>query len=514
MMTISFSPRHTRLLEQGPLRSGTVPQELEPRMVPRLTRQPRRLSGRTPLPRTITALVGSVLLLLISARIQAQETTSQSVDTQEKSESADKQEKEKKEERSTGLPKRIKWTFNFDAGWGTFGFGNSLYTDVRPDPSENLGGNWFEGYIKPALSASYAIGDSELYGKISAVGERTYSAPPTLVGESASSFKQEDLYIGWRSGTSLGSSENLLDFTVGRAPYKIGHGFLIWDGAGEGGSRGGFWTNARKAWRYTAVGRLHPGKHKLEGFFLERDDVPENQTGSRLTGVNYEYAPNKTSTFGATYAKVYAHRSVKPDRDGMNVFNARAYTAPIPNWSDLSFEFEYAHEENGRLLNSNAWTALGAYQFSRLPWKPKFSYRYALFDGDDPKTASSEAWDPLYVGFYDWGTWWQGEIAGEYFLSNSNNISHQARIHMSPTDSVGWGVIAYWFRLPRPSSFGSGATSSNAAFEFDSYVDWKINKNFTLSVVGAFANPEQAVQQAFNRTKNFSYGMAYIAYSF
>ena len=24
------------------------------------------------------------------------------------------------------------------------------------------------------------------------------------------------------------------------------------------------------------------------------------------------------------------------------------------------------------------------------------------------------------MGFSDWGTWWQGEIAGEYFLSNSN----------------------------------------------------------------------------------------------
>jgi len=118
------------------------------------------------------------------------------------------------------------------------------------------------------------------------------------------------------------------------------------------------------------------------------------------------------------------------------------------------------------------------------------------------------------VGFYDWGTWWQGEIAGEYFLSNSNNISHQARIHMSPTNKLGWGVMGYWFRLPHPSTFGSGATSSNVASEFDTYADWKINKNFTLSLVGAFANPEKAVQQAYNRTKTFSYGMVYIAYSF
>jgi len=118
------------------------------------------------------------------------------------------------------------------------------------------------------------------------------------------------------------------------------------------------------------------------------------------------------------------------------------------------------------------------------------------------------------VGFYDWGTWWQGEIAGEYFLANSNNISHQARIPMSPTEKLGWSLMGYWFRLPRPSSFGSGATSSNVAFEFDTYAEWKINKNFTLSLVGAFANPGTAVEQATGRTASFRYGMVYLGYSF
>ena len=85
---------------------------------------------------------------------------------------------------------------------------------------------------------------------------------------------------------------------------------------------------------------------------------------------------------------------------------------------------------------------------------------------------------------------------------------------MSPTDSLGWGVMGYWFFVPQPATFGDGATSSNVAFEFDSYLDWKINKNFTLSVVGAFADPHKAAQEAFQRTDNFGYGMVYIAYSF
>src|SRR5689334_16174386 len=91
-------------------------------------------------------LLGAMLLLIVPMSVRAQAPQSQP------SSDADKKEAPKQEERSTGLPKSENWTFNFDAAWGTFGFGNSLYTDVRPDPSENLGNNWFEGFIKPALS--------------------------------------------------------------------------------------------------------------------------------------------------------------------------------------------------------------------------------------------------------------------------------------------------------------------------------------------------------------------------
>lgn len=417
-----------------------------------------------------------------------------------------------KEERSTGLPKKDAWTFNLDAGIGAFGFANSLYRSVRPDPPGNLGDNWFEGYVKPAISADFALGKSALYGKLSVVGERTHGSAPRLVGEDASSFKPEDLYVGWRSGKD--ASQSLVDLTVGRAPYTIGRGLLVWDGGGEGGSRGGFWTNARKAWQFAAVGRVKPKNHTLEAFYLDRDEVPESETGSRLWGASYELAVGESSTFGATYVKAYANRDLLPERDGMNVYNLRAYTAPLPSLPDLSFELEYAREDNGEALTSNGWTAQAAYEMSRVAWKPKLSYRYAFFEGDDPATPANEAFDPLFPGFYDWGTWWQGEIAGEYFLSNSNLVSHQVRLHLAPGEALGTGLVAYVFRLDQPGSLGPRVTSRDIAFELDVYADWKVNGNFTASFVAAYANPGEAVQQAFARTKDFAYGMVYLAYAY
>ena len=178
------------------------------------------------------------------------------------------------------------------------------------------------------------------------------------------------------------------------------------------------------------------------------------------------------------------------------------------------FEFEYAAERNGEALDSDAWTLQSAYELSDVTWKPKLSYRYAFFEGDDPATATNEAFDPLFLGFYDWGTWWQGEIAGEYFLSNSNLKSHQIRAHLTPNDAIGGGLMFFKFNLDRPEAVGPEVTATDVASEVDAYVDWNLNDNFTISTVLAYADPGKAVQQATGRTKNFAYGMVYLAYSF
>jgi hypothetical protein len=414
------------------------------------------------------------------------------------------------EERSTGLPGKVDWEFNFDAGLGTFGFSNSLYTNSRPDPSGDLSDNWAESYAKPAVSGTYGLGEGALYGKISAVGERTFAAPPTLVGDEASSFQVEDLYIGWRSGTALDIGENALDFTVGRTQYRIGTGFLLWDGGGEGGSRGGFWSGARKAWEFAGVARFKPKRHTFEGFYLDRDEVPESETGTRVFGANYEFTVNETNTLGASY--LHFESDSLPNRDGMSVYDLRANLAPFKRLPNLSFAAEFAREENGDLLGSTGWYAQAAYQLSNVSWTPKFSYRYASFEGDDPGTTTNEGFDALLPGFSDWGAWWQGEIAGEYFLSNSNLISHQLRVHLTPSESLGAGLIGFAFLADQPASFGS--TSDNIATELDAYADWQLNSNFLISFVAAFATPQDAVEEALGRTEDFTYGMIYVTYSY
>ena len=147
-------------------------------------------------------------------------------------------------------------------------------------------------------------------------------------------------------------------------------------------------------------------------------------------------------------------------------------------------------------------------------WQPKVSYRYAFFEGDDPGTAANEAFDGLFTGFYDWGAWWQGEIGGEYFLSNSNLISHQLRVHVTPTEDISTGLILFDFLLDEAASFGPTVTSDDVALELDWYMDWTLNDNLLLSFILAIAEPGDAVEQSSGRTDTFYYSMIFVAYNY
>ena len=232
------------------------------------------------------------------------------------------------DQRPTGLPGSIKWTFNFDAGWGTFGFANSLFDNPKePGVDEQLSDQWFEGYVKPALSAAYTLASSsEVYGKVSVVGERTYGSVPAEFGADISSFGPEDAYIGWRSGKSLSIGDNALDFTVGRSRYRLGHGFLLFDGAAEGGSRGGYWTNARQAFGRRRLRVSSPAATPLRRSISDKDELgDEGESGSRLWGVLRR----------SRWARVHHARRNLSEDDGGSSRSARARrrassSAPTP----------------------------------------------------------------------------------------------------------------------------------------------------------------------------------------
>jgi hypothetical protein len=188
------------------------------------------------------------------------------------------------------------------------------------------------------------------------------------------------------------------------------------------------------------------------------------------------------------------------------------YATPFP--VALAVEAEWAWEDNGLALDSTAWYVQPYWTWETIPWQPTLYYRYAYFEGDDPDTRANEDFDPLFPAFYDWGSWWQGEIAGEYFLSNSNLKTHMLRLHTKPASNIGTGLIYFNYLLDQPGSYQDGVASDRLAWEINWYMDWSVNQMFTFSFVLARNKPGPAVEEAFGRSKPFRYGMIYLAFSY
>ena len=132
-------------------------------------------------------------------------------------------------------PKKGTWTFNLDIGLGGLRF-RELPLHQRPArplgrPERQLGRELREacGFSGLRSRAERALRQGQRRRRAHLRGA---AHPRRRVGFL---LPRRRPVPGLALGPSLGSSENLLDFTVGRTPYQIGHGYLA---LGRGRRRG------------------------------------------------------------------------------------------------------------------------------------------------------------------------------------------------------------------------------------------------------------------------------------
>ena len=364
------------------------------------------------------------------------------------------------EERSTGLPGKVDWNFNFDAGLGSVRLLQFPLHQLRPDPSGDLSDNWVESYVKPALSGTYGLREERALRQ-GQRGRRADLRRPAAPGR--------------RGGLVLPGGGPLPRLALGHrarhrreCPGLHGRPHPVQDRPRLPAL--GRRRRRRDAAAASGATRARPGSLPASPRSSRRTTPsrPSTSTGTRsrrarpapeLWGVNYELALGETNTLGATYLQLRGRFDL-PSRDGMSVYNLRAYLAPFKRLPGLSFEREYAQEDNGDLLSSTAWNAQAALRAEQggleAPSSPTATPSSRATTRRPP---TNEGFDSLIPGFYDWGTWWQGEIAGEYFLSNSN--LDLAPGPAAPDAERVAGRRAHRLRVPadQPASFGPGVTS-------------------------------------------------------
>jgi Alginate export len=360
---------------------------------------------------------------------------------------------------------------------------------------------YFENSLTPGLDGDFALGQyGKLAGRVSAIYAMTgggLNAPGTNYGDlQKRDFSIEDGYGRWTSGPLFSLlGDDAIQLVFGRYTYRIGDGFLFYKGASGGGNRAAAWLAPHHAFRETAIATLQTHGTVLEGFYLSPNDHPS--TNTELVGVNAELHQFELIQLGLTYANIF--HSETPSRQGLNVVYLRAEGAVLPRFKDFYLAASFAAESNGaRVSQAFGWYITPSYTLSRLPGQPTLYYRYASFSGGGPK--GSHNFDPLFYGMSNWGTWYQGEILGNWIATNSNLNSHQVRLSMIADDDLTVNLIYYHFELASRtqnlvSAPAAAVTSKNLADEVNLIVELNPTNWWSMAFMCAIDVPGPAARQ-------------------
>ena len=415
-----------------------------------------------------------------------------------------------------------KFAFNADLAVAGFLNDNSWFGQSKSFLGANTD-HWWEYGFEPQLSLETPLGGGSLYGKLSGVYTGTFGndASGLTIGlNDPNKLTLEQANIGWkRSGIFPALQDDTFSITLGRQDYNIGTGFLINDGGGDGGERGGWYIGMRKAFKNAAVARLSSKELLAEAFYLENQPRSGGIEG-KIYGGNLEYHFGDKLTLGGTGMVVDPH--LPPDLartvwerlntgiDKLDVYSGRATWKPL---TQLTLSGEYAYETNDQ-IKADGWYVQAAYETKNVPLAPVFSYRYAWLGGDDPNTKRLEGFRPIAYGYTDYGTWYQGEITGNYPLGNSNLNSHMLRAKMKASETVTLNLIYYNFTLDHPSALASNVTSDKWGDEVDFITDWQATKKvYVIGVLGVLF-PGKAAEQWVGGNDNWLYSMLYASYAF
>ena len=414
---------------------------------------------------------------------------------------------------------QLRPTFSFETvgfeqvntGWGK-----------RNSPFGDLGKAWFETAVTPGIQGTLGLGVlGKLYSRVSGVytftgggldGAGTNPPPDTR----PSQFLLEDANLGWSSGELLPFfGKDGLDLSVGAQRFRLGSGFLVWSGSSNGGTRGAFWLGARRAFQNTAVVRVRKDAFQGQFFYLTPNDNPN--TSTNVVGTNLEYNISDSTQVAFMYLKFLKSDRVR--RDGLNAFDFRGRTSPLSSLPGLQLNGELAVEENGNKVQSALGGYAGvAYEFAETPWKPRVSYRFAAFSGDR-RGESTKAFDPLFYGQSDWGTWFQGEILGNYIAINQNLLSWLLRLELRPVESVTLNLLYFHFNLAQLTTTNVSrdgkihtvnVNSKNLGDEVNFAVDWAANKHLVFTGLYGFNVPGEAARQFTGGNKVWSSFMLYM----
>jgi hypothetical protein len=368
---------------------------------------------------------------------------------------------------------------------------------------------WGEAYLEPGLAGITQLGDTPVY----LYGAASYTLSGTLQPDIFRTDNRfyggvEDLY----GGILLAEPGRPLAFnlSVGRQIFQLNQGFLFsqFSGSANALDRGASYSNPRTAYDMTVLANLRWGDFRLQGFFLEPDELPIADSGTQYLGTSLTYNNNQGLEAVLSYIAVpQSNRAyLLPNgerftREGLQVINPRLRQSSlfgVPGlWAEAEYAYQFSTQQAMAAQGGSLW--LG-YTAEAVPWQPSIRYRFAGFSGDNLNTATYERFDPLQAGGLS--DWLQGINLGKLY-NNANSFSHRITLSAQPSQNLSLSLDYYYRFADELNNLGGNPALStlNSRYigqEFLLTSRYFLSQNFMLQGVGAIAFPSSAIRQAAN----------------
>jgi hypothetical protein len=401
--------------------------------------------------------------------------------------------------------------FILNGGIGTFSdtdpwFDNTAnFVAGSYQPTDTI--TWGEAYLEPGLAGITQVGDHPTY----LYGAGSYTLSSTIQPDI---FRTDDRFWGdieqLYGGLLVSEPDHSVsfNFSIGRQKFQLNQGFLFSQFAGSANAldRAASFSNPRIAYEQTVLANLNWGDIRLQGFFLQPDELPVADSETQYIGASLSFNHNHNLEAALTYVAVPRSERVYilPDgrylsREDLQIINPRLRLSSlfgVPGlWAEGEYAYQFNHPENIAAHGGYIW--LG-YTAEETPWRPSISYRFAGFSGDNPSTSTYERFDPLQAsGLTDW---LQGLNLGKVY-NNANSFSHRVTFKLQPSNNLEFSLDYYYRFADELNNFGGNPAlqtlaSTDIGHELVFIGRHYLSENFLLQGVGAIAFPGSAIRQA------------------
>jgi len=423
-------------------------------------------------------------------------------------------------------------------------------------------------YVKPEIRSTYHINDTNaLNANVSAVFAQTLGDGDanlfSLTRGDPGNIGLEEAFVGYTGPTMFGLKGDNTVLKFGRQNFFLDDGFLLGDGNFDTGGKSNYYMAPRTSWDWSGTASFNYDPVRGDIFLLRntvdnhlsygRNDFAIDYPRTNLAGFDVEWFQN-ASHQGADGASSYYDRAKYVNLTYFHIYDATENTTYPPNASiydsrrngenvvsigiggnlipipylgiadNATLYGQWVYEQNSGNQNvdgvnysqdvsAQAYYIEPGYTFSNLPLQPHVYYRFSHFDGQKGSPDAESRKTSFDSMFYSccvrspWGTYFAGEIIGQYvqFNTNQNINMFGATLNMpfhvlKDDDSTKLDIIYYRFNYDHPEA--AFASDRHIGDEIDFAGTYNYDERTNLYGVFGMATAGRGLEQSINAQVN------------